>query len=223
MEDFQLDLLIGQGPSARSVKLDLPKFTLVGATTRAGLLTPPLRDRFGVILRVDFYSPEELRIILTRSAAIMKIAAEEEGLLEIARRSRGTPRVANRLLRRVRDFAQVRADGCISLPVAQEALQMLEVDRLGLDRMDRKILLTIMEKFSGGPVGVDALSVGLCEERDTLEDVYEPFLIQLGFLNRTSRGRMATPSAYRHFGKKAPAELQGLLFESEEEEPSSAF
>jgi len=223
MEDFQLDLLIGQGPSARSVKLDLPKFTLVGATTRAGLLTPPLRDRFGVILRVDFYSPEELRTILTRSAAIMKIAAEEEGLLEIARRSRGTPRVANRLLRRVRDFAQVRADGRISLPVAQEALQMLEVDRLGLDRMDQKILLTIMEKFSGGPVGVDALSVGLCEERDTLEDVYEPFLIQLGFLNRTSRGRMATPSAYRHFGKKVPAELQGLLFESEAEERSSAF
>jgi Holliday junction DNA helicase RuvB len=186
-------------------------------------LTPPLRDRFGVILRVDFYSPEELQTILTRSAAILKIAAEEEGLLEIARRSRGTPRVANRLLRRVRDFAQVRADGCISLPVAQEALQMLEVDRLGLDGMDRKILLTIMEKFSGGPVGVDALSVGLSEERDTLEDVYEPFLIQLGFLNRTSRGRMATPSAYRHFGKKAPAELQGLLFESEEEERSSAF
>jgi Holliday junction DNA helicase RuvB len=223
MEDFQLDLLIGQGPSARSVKLDLPKFTLVGATTRAGLLTPPLRDRFGVVLRVDFYSPEELRTILTRSAAILKITAEEEGLLEIARRSRGTPRVANRLLRRVRDFAQVRADGRISLTVAQEALQMLEVDRLGLDRMDRKILLTIMEKFSGGPVGVDALSVGLSEERDTLEDVYEPFLIQLGFLNRTPRGRMATPAAYRHFGKKAPAELQGLLFESGEEEPSSAF
>ncbi len=223
MEDFQLDLLIGQGPSARSVKLDLPKFTLVGATTRAGLLTPPLRDRFGVILRVDFYSPEELRIILTRSAAIMKIAADDEGLLEIARRSRGTPRVANRLLRRVRDFAQVRADGRISLPVAQEALQMLEVDRLGLDRMDRKILLTIMEKFSGGPVGVDALSVGLSEERDTLEDVYEPFLIQLGFLNRTPRGRMATPLAYRHFGKKAPAEIQGLLFEPEEEERSVTF
>jgi Holliday junction DNA helicase RuvB len=218
MEDFQLDLLIGQGPSARSVKLDLPQFTLVGATTRAGLLTPPLRDRFGVILRVDFYSPEELRTILARSAAIMKIDAEEEGLLEIARRSRGTPRVANRLLRRVRDFAQVRAEGRISLPVAQEALQMLEVDRLGLDRMDRKILLTIMEKFSGGPVGVDALSVGLSEERDTLEDVYEPFLIQLGFLNRTPRGRMATPLAYRHFGKKMPAELQGFLFEPEEEE-----
>jgi holliday junction DNA helicase RuvB len=221
MEDFQLDLLIGQGPSARSVKLDLPKFTLVGATTRAGLLTPPLRDRFGVILRVDFYAPEELQTILTRSAAILKISAESEGLLEIARRSRGTPRVANRLLRRVRDYAQVRADGCITLSVAREALQMLEVDRLGLDRMDRKILLTIMEKFGGGPVGVDALSVGLSEERDTLEDVYEPFLIQLGFLNRTPRGRMATPLAYRHFGKKAPAELQGLLFEPEEEEPSS--
>jgi Holliday junction DNA helicase RuvB len=212
MEDFQLDLLIGQGPSARSVKLDLPKFTLVGATTRAGLLTPPLRDRFGVVLRVDFYSSEELMAILSRSAEIMKIPVEEAGIFEIARRSRGTPRVANRILRRVRDFAQVKADGRITLKVAQDALMMLEVDRLGLDKMDRKILLTIIEKFNGGPVGVEALSVALGEEKDTLEDVYEPFLIQCGFLNRTLRGRMATPLAYGHFGKKYPQEIQGGLF-----------
>ena len=216
MEDFQLDLLIGQGPSARSIKLDLQKFTLVGATTRAGLLTPPLRDRFGVVLRVEFYSPEELTDILRRSAIILKIPAEDPGLLEIARRSRGTPRVANRLLRRVRDYAQVKAEGRITLPVAREGLQMLEVDHLGLDRMDRKILLTIMEKFSGGPVGADALAVSLCEEKDTLEDVYEPFLIQLGFLNRTPRGRMATPLAYRHFGKNVPLGLQGSLFDLDE-------
>ncbi len=213
MEDFQLDIMIGQGPSARSIKLDLPKFTLVGATTRAGLLTPPLRDRFGVVLRVDFYSPDELKTILIRSAEILRIPAEETGIMEIARRSRGTPRVANRILRRVRDFAQVRANGCITLKVAQEALKMLEVDRLGLDKMDRKILLTIIEKFSGGPVGVEALSVALSEEKDTLEDVYEPFLIQCGFLNRTPRGRVATPLAYGHFGKKCPLEFQGNLFE----------
>ena len=213
MEDFQLDILIGQGPSARSIKLDLPNFTLIGATTRAGLLTPPLRDRFGVVLRVDFYSSEELKDILFRSAKILKIPFEEAGILEIARRSRGTPRVANRILRRVRDFAQVKANGCITLRVAQEALMMLEVDRLGLDKMDRKILLTIIEKFSGGPVGVEALSVALSEERDTLEDVYEPFLIQCGFLNRTPRGRVATPLAYGHFGKKVPQEFQGTLFE----------
>ncbi|MBI5604208.1 MAG: Holliday junction branch migration DNA helicase RuvB [Deltaproteobacteria bacterium] len=213
MEDFQLDIMIGQGPSARSIKLDLPKFTLVGATTRAGLLTPPLRDRFGVVLRVDFYSPDELKTILIRSAEILRIPAEEAGIMEIARRSRGTPRVANRILRRVRDFAQVRANGCITLKVAQEALKMLEVDRLGLDKMDRKILLTIIEKFSGGPVGVEALSVALGEEKDTLEDVYEPFLIQCGFLNRTPRGRVATPLAYGHFGKKCPQEFQGNLFE----------
>jgi Holliday junction DNA helicase RuvB len=213
MEDFQLDILIGQGPSARSIKLDLPKFTLIGATTRAGLLTPPLRDRFGVVLRVDFYSSEELKDILFRSAKILKIPFEEAGILEIARRSRGTPRVANRILRRVRDFAQVKANGCITLKVAQEALIMLEVDRLGLDKMDRKILMTIIEKFSGGPVGVEALSVALSEERDTLEDVYEPFLIQCGFLNRTPRGRVATPLAYGHFGKKVPQEFQGTLFE----------
>ena len=213
LEDFKLDLMIGQGPSARSIKLDLPKFTLVGATTRAGLLTPPLRDRFGVVLRVDFYSPDELMAILFRSAALLKIPVEPAGILEIAKRSRGTPRVANRILRRVRDFAQVKADGRLTLAVAQGALKMLEVDRLGLDKMDRKILLTIIEKFSGGPVGVEALSVALCEERDTLEDVYEPFLIQCGFLNRTPRGRMATPLAYSHFGKKAPLEAQGMLFE----------
>ncbi len=221
MEDFQLDLLIGQGPSARSIKLDLQKFTLVGATTRAGMLTPPLRDRFGVVLRVEFYTPEELMAILTRAAAILKIPAEGAGLLEIARRSRGTPRVANRLLRRVRDFAQVKAQGRISLPVAREALQMLEVDPLGLDRMDRKILLTIMEKFGGGPVGAEALAVGLCEEKDTLEDVYEPFLIQLGFLNRTPRGRTATPLAYRHFGKLVPATVQGNLFAAEDNASSA--
>jgi Holliday junction DNA helicase RuvB len=213
MEDFQLDLMIGQGPSARSVKLDLPKFTLVGATTRAGLLTPPLRDRFGVVLRVDFYSSEELKVILGRSAKILKISAEEAGILEIARRSRGTPRVANRILRRVRDFAQVKADGCITREVAKDALKMLEVDPLGLDKMDRKILLTIIEKFSGGPVGVEALAVALGEEKDTLEDVYEPFLIQCGFLNRTPRGRVATPGAYGHLGKKVPLSSQGILFE----------
>jgi Holliday junction DNA helicase RuvB len=213
MEDFQLDLMIGQGPSARSIKLDLPRFTLIGATTRAGLLTPPLRDRFGVVLRVDFYSPEELKIILARSAEILKIPAEEAGILEIARRSRGTPRVANRILKRVRDFAQVKAEGRLTQKVAQEALHLLEVDRLGLDKMDRKILQTIIDKFNGGPVGVEALSVALCEERDTLEDVYEPFLIQCGFLNRTPRGRVATPLAYKHFGRKIPQDLQGYLFE----------
>jgi Holliday junction DNA helicase RuvB len=213
MEDFQLDILIGQGPSARSIKLDLPRFTLIGATTRAGLLTPPLRDRFGVILRVDFYSAEELKVILTRSAEILKIPVEESGILEIARRSRGTPRVANRILKRVRDYAQVKGGGRLTLKVAQEGLKMLEVDHLGLDKMDRKILLTIIEKFNGGPVGIEALSVALGEEKDTLEDVYEPFLIQCGFLNRTPRGRVSTPLAYGHFGKKVPREIQGGLFE----------
>jgi Holliday junction DNA helicase RuvB len=213
MEDFQLDILIGQGPSARSIKLDLPRFTLIGATTRAGLLTPPLRDRFGIILRVDFYSAEELKIILRRSAEILNTPVEEEGLMEIARRSRGTPRVANRLLKRVRDYAQVKGGGRISLPVAREALKMLEVDHLGLDKMDRRLLLTVIEKFDGGPVGIEALSVALGEEKDTLEDVYEPFLIQCGFLNRTPRGRVATPLAYRHFGKRWGREGQGKLFE----------
>lgn len=199
MEDFQLDLVIGQGPSARTVKLDVPQFTLVGATTRAGLLTPPLRDRFGVILRLDFYGPEELTLIVKRAAKILGISIDEAGATEIAQRSRGTPRVANRLLRRVRDYAQVRADGNINRQVTDAGLKMLGVDEKGLDKMDRKILLTLIEKFDGGPVGIDTLSTVVGEERDTLEDVYEPHLVQQGYLNRTSRGRMATRLAYEHF------------------------
>jgi Holliday junction DNA helicase RuvB len=199
MEDFQLDLVIGQGPSARTVKLDVPQFTLVGATTRAGLLTPPLRDRFGVVLRLDFYGSEELTQIVKRAARILGIFIDEDGAMEIARRSRGTPRVANRLLRRVRDYAQVRADGRINRQVTDAALKMLGVDEKGLDKMDRKILLTLIEKFEGGPVGIDTLSTVVGEERDTLEDVYEPHLVQQGYLNRTPRGRMATRLAYEHF------------------------
>jgi Holliday junction DNA helicase RuvB len=202
MEDYQLDIIIGQGPSARTMKISLPPFTLVGATTRAGLLTPPLRARFGVVLRVDFYRAEELREIAVRSARLLDIQTRDEGAFEIARRSRGTPRVCNRLLRRVRDFAQVRADGVITREVAVEALAMLEVDDRGLDGMDRHIMLTIMEKFEGGPVGVDTLSAAVSEEKDTIEDVYEPFLIQEGFLKRTPRGRVATKRAYDHFGLK---------------------
>jgi Holliday junction DNA helicase RuvB len=199
MEDYQLDLVIGQGPGARSVKMDLPRFTLVGATTRTGLLTPPLRDRFGVILRLDFYSTPELVAIITRSAALLGIAIDKGGATEIGRRSRGTPRVANRLLKRVRDFAQVDGQKTITTEVADKALDMLEVDRHGLDEMDRRILLTIIDKFQGGPLGVDTLSTAVCEEKNTLEDVYEPFLIQSGFLIRTPRGRMATQAAYEHF------------------------
>jgi Holliday junction DNA helicase RuvB len=199
MEDFQLDLVIGQGPSARTVKLDVPNFTLVGATTRAGLLTPPLRDRFGVVLRLDFYQPEELARIISRAARILGIAIDEDGAMEIAQRSRGTPRVANRLLRRVRDYAEVRADGAITQTVTDAALKMLGVDEKGFDKMDRKILLTLIEKFDGGPVGIDTLSTVVGEERDTLEDVYEPYLVQEGYLNRTPRGRMATRLAYEHF------------------------
>jgi holliday junction DNA helicase RuvB len=199
MEDFQLDLIIGQGPSARTIKLDLPHFTLVGATTRAGLLTPPLRDRFGVALRVEFYAPPELALIVKRSARILGIAIEEDGALEIARRSRGTPRVANRLLKRVRDYAQVRADGVITREVTDAALKMLGVDDKGFDKMDRRILLTVIEKFDGGPVGIDTISAAVGEERDTLEDVYEPYLIQEGYLHRTPRGRVATRLAYEHF------------------------
>jgi Holliday junction DNA helicase RuvB len=199
MEDFQLDLIIGQGPSARTIKLDLPHFTLVGATTRAGLLTPPLRDRFGVALRVEFYAPPELALIVKRSARILGIAIEEDGALEIARRSRGTPRVANRLLKRVRDYAQVRADGVITRKVTDAALKMLGVDEKGFDKMDRRILLTVIEKFDGGPVGIDTISAAVGEERDTLEDVYEPYLIQEGYLHRTPRGRVATRLAYEHF------------------------
>ena len=203
MEDYQLDLVIGQGPSAKTVKLDLPHFTLIGATTRAGLLTSPLRDRFGVILRLDYYKPAELCIILNRSAKILGIAIDEEGAMEIARRSRGTPRIANRLLRRVRDYAEVEADGEIDSLVALEALKLLDIDERGLDNMDRKILLTIIEKFSGGPVGVDTLSTAVSEEKDTIEDVYEPYLIQNGFINRTPRGRTATEAAYKLLGIKA--------------------
>ena len=204
MEDFQLDLIIGQGPSARSIKIDLPRFTLIGATTRAGLLTSPLRDRFGVISRLEFYNSEELGIIVTRSARILNIEIEADGAMEIARRSRGTPRIANRLLRRVRDFAQVRAGGVITKKVADDALKMLEVDQQGFDGMDRKILLTIIEKFGGGPVGVETLSAAISEEKDTIEDVYEPYLIQEGFIARTPRGRTATRLAYRHFGIEMP-------------------
>ena len=200
MEDFQLDIIIGQGPSARTIKLDLPPFTLVGATTRAGLLSPPLRDRFGVSLRLEFYKVEELQLIIDRSAEILKIPITANGAREIARRSRGTPRIANRLLRRVRDFAEVRFDGKITREVADQALRMLDVDNKGFDGMDRKILTTIIEKYEGGPVGLETLAAAVSEEKDTLEDVYEPYLIQEGFLNRTPRGRIATRLAYEHLG-----------------------
>ncbi len=201
MEDFQIDIIIGQGPSARNVKLDIPKFTLIGATTRAGLLTSPFRDRFGVISRLDFYSPEELSSIIKRSAKILDVEAEFDGILEIARRSRGTPRIANRLLRRVRDFAQIKADGRITKEVADLSLRMMEIDQRGFDKMDRLILKGIIDKFGGGPVGIDALAASLQEEKDALEDVYEPYLIQEGFIQRTSRGRVATELAYQHLGR----------------------
>ena len=212
MEDFQLDIIIGQGPSARSIKLDLPRFTLVGATTRAGLLSSPLRDRFGVISRLEFYTHDELAFIVTRSARILGMAIDAEGALELARRSRGTPRIANRLLRRVRDYAQVRANGAITLSVVQKTLRLLEIDEMGFDQMDRMILLTIIDKFGGGPVGLDTIGAAIGEESDTIEDVYEPFLIQNGFLNRTPRGRVATPAAYQHFGRLTPERPQGSLF-----------
>ena len=217
MEDFQLDIIIGQGPSARTMKIPLPPFTLVGATTRTGLLTPPLRERFGVIQRVDFYRPEDLHKIIARSARILEIPISEDGASEIARRSRGTPRIANRILRRVRDFAQVEAEGVITLEVAMHGLRMLDVDDQGLDKMDRHIMLTIMEKFNGGPVGLDTLSAAVCEEKDTIEDVYEPFLIQQGFVKRTPRGRVATKVAYLHFKIKVKDETddgQKNLFSS---------
>ncbi len=222
MEDFQLDLIIGQGPGARSVKMDLPRFTLVGATTRTGLLTPPLRDRFGVVLRLEFYSPEELVTIVTRSAALLNVPIDKGGALEMGRRSRGTPRIANRLLKRVRDYAQVKGDGRITLEMADQALQLLEVDHVGLDEMDRRILLTIIDKFQGGPLGLDTLATAVCEERTTLEDVYEPFLIQCGFLTRTPRGRMATLNAYEHFGrtvefKQLPERADTVPFSSSHE------
>jgi Holliday junction DNA helicase RuvB len=205
LEDFQIDIMIGEGPAARSIKLDLPPFTLVGATTRAGMLTNPLRDRFGIVARLEFYTQAELTSIVTRSAGLLKAAIDAEGSAEIARRSRGTPRIANRLLRRVRDFAEVKEDGRISQSVADRALTMLDVDARGLDVMDRKLLAAVMEKFSGGPVGIDNLAAAIGEERDTLEDVVEPFLIQQGFLQRTPRGRIASIAAYEHFGLAAPA------------------
>jgi len=204
LEDFQIDIMIGEGPAARSVKLDLPPFTLVGATTRAGMLTNPLRDRFGIVARLEFYSPEELTRIVARSAKLMSIAVDADGAFEIARRSRGTPRIANRLLRRVRDYAEVRAAGHIDLPVADAALSMLDIDASGLDTMDRRLLSTVVEKFDGGPVGVDSLAAAIGEERDTIEDVLEPFLIQQGYLQRTSRGRIATAQAWRLLGLAPP-------------------
>jgi Holliday junction DNA helicase RuvB len=201
MEDYQIDIMIDQGPKARSMKLPLKPFTLIGATTRSGLLTSPLRDRFGLIFRLDFYSPEALTRILKRSAAILGVIGEDNGVAEIACRSRGTPRIANRLLRRVRDYAQVKGSGKITKAVAEEALRMLEVDPIGLDKMDTMLLLAMIDKFSGGPVGVETLAAAIGEEKDTIEDVYEPFLIQSGFLQRTPRGRMATALAYEHFGR----------------------
>ncbi|MEP5763467.1 MAG: Holliday junction branch migration DNA helicase RuvB [Halieaceae bacterium] len=205
MEDYQLDIMIGEGPAARSIKLDIPPFTLVGATTRAGLLTSPLRDRFGIVQRLEFYSVPELASIVQRSGGILGISIAEEGALEVARRSRGTPRIANRLLRRVRDYAEVRADGAISGEVATAALDMLDVDQVGFDNLDRRLLQLLIEKFDGGPVGVESLAAALSEERGTIEDVIEPYLLQQGYLMRTSRGRMATRSAYLHFGLAPPA------------------
>jgi Holliday junction DNA helicase RuvB len=204
MEDYELDIVIGQGPSARSVKVPLPKFTLIGATTRAGLLTGPLRARFGIVHRLDFYEDRDIEEIVRRSARILGVAIDEAAGREIARRSRGTPRIANRLLRRVRDYAQVRADGTVSLVVARAALELLEVDDRGFDEVDRKLLRTIIDKFGGGPVGVNSLAAAISEERDAIEDIYEPFLIQAGFLDRTPRGRVATARAYEYFGLTAP-------------------
>ncbi len=212
MEDYSLDIVIGKGPSARSIRISLPPFTLVGATTRAGQLTSPLRDRFGVINRLEFYSVDELSQIVARTAGIVGANIGGEGITEIARRSRGTPRIANRLLKRVRDFAQVRAGGNVSLAVAQEALDILEIDGLGLDRIDIKLLETIVHKFGGGPVGLDTLAATIGEDSLTIEDVYEPYLLQLGFLNRTPRGRVATPEVYRHLGLPAAENLHTGLF-----------
>ena len=216
MEDYQLDIMIGEGPAARSIRLSLPPFTLVGATTRAGLLTSPLRDRFGIVQRLEFYGVEDLESIVKRSAAILGVTIDEAGARRIAQRSRGTPRIANRLLRRVRDYAQVRADGRIGEAIADAALDLLEVDREGFDTLDRKLLTAIIERFEGGPVGIDSLAAALGEERDTLEDVTEPFLIQQGFLVRTARGRMVTRASYLHFGVKPPERATTLpLFEGE--------
>ena len=204
LEDFQIDIMIGEGPAARSVKLDLPPFTLVGATTRAGMLTNPLRDRFGIVSRLEFYTPQELTLIVERSARLLKVSIQTDGAFEIASRSRGTPRIANRLLRRVRDYAEVKGEGVVTRDMADAALRMLDVDTVGFDVMDRKLLLAVLEKFGGGPVGLDNLAAAIGEERDTIVDVLEPYLIQQGYLQRTPRGRIATLSAYRHFGVAAP-------------------
>jgi holliday junction DNA helicase RuvB len=214
LEDYQIDIMIGEGPAARSIKLDLPPFTLVGATTRAGMLTNPLRDRFGIVARLEFYSHAELTQIVQRSARLLTVSLEDEGATEIARRARGTPRIANRLLRRVRDYAQVKAGGVVTKAVADAALKMLDVDALGLDLMDRKLLLAVIEKFSGGPVGLENLAHAIGEEADTIEDVLEPYLIMQGYLQRTLRGRMATLAAYRHFGIAAPSAPRDLLSDS---------
>ncbi len=208
MEDYSLDIIIGQGPNARTLKLNLPRFTLVGATTRTGLLTSPLRDRFGVIFRLEFYNVEELKEIAHRSARLLGIEMHDDAAEEIARRSRGTPRIANRILKRIRDFAQVKGEGIIDMKIAREALDALDVDKLGLDDVDRKLLMTIIEKFNGGPAGVEAIAATLREDRDTIEDVYEPYLLQEGLMERTARGRLATRRAYEHLGKKMP---QGLF------------
>ncbi len=215
LEDFQIDIMIGEGPAARSIKLDLPRFTLVGATTRAGLLTSPLRDRFGIVERLEFYSAEDLSQIVTRSAGILQIGIDNEGAMEIARRSRGTPRVANRLLRRVRDFAEVKSDGSINRSIAEDAMELLRVDQQGFDVMDRRLLKIIIEFFDGGPVGVESVAAALSEERGTVEDVLEPYLIQQGYITRTARGRMATAKAYQHFGLEHPSGPRGDLFEQE--------
>jgi Holliday junction DNA helicase RuvB len=212
MEDFKLDIIIGQGPSARTIKLDLAPFTLVGATTRSGLLTNPLRDRFGILFHLDFYTVAELTYIVKRSAALMQTGIEEDGAFEIAHRSRATPRIANRLTRRVRDYAQVKGTGVITKDISVMALEMLEVDTAGLDKMDRKLLETIIEKFSGGPVGIETLAVAVGEERDTLEDVYEPYLVKEGYIDRTTRGRIASRKSYEHLGRKLPKDHQGRLF-----------
>ncbi len=211
MEDYHIDILIGQGPSARSMKLEIPKFTLVGATTRAGSLTSPLRDRFGMNFRLEFYSPQELAIIIKRSASILGVKLADAGAQELAKRARGTPRIANRLLKRVRDYAEVKSDGTIDGKIAQEALDAFEVDHKGFDQMDRKLLLTLIEKFNGGPVGVENLSAAIGEEKMTIEDVFEPYLIQEGYLQRTARGRIATAKAYEHFGLKAAAQKELFL------------
>ncbi len=207
MEDYQLDIIIGQGPSARSLKLNLPRFTLIGATTRTGLLTSPLRDRFGIISRLDFYRPPDLKKIILRSARILDTGITEEAASEIARRARGTPRIANRLLRRTRDFAQVKGDGVIDMKITEQALTAMEVDKMGFDDMDRKLMLTIIEKYGGGPVGLETLASSIREEKDTIEDVYEPYLLQQGFIERSPRGRMATKLAYEHFGIKKDSGL----------------